>query len=91
LAMRSHGVQRFDFFCGHCPSQQAAFLRAGRSSGFRVRVGPAFSPRRRRGNGSSDRTTLNPLGYSGGAAPELHRCSLFVGRSTERADHQRSS
>jgi hypothetical protein len=37
-----------------------------------------------------ERAALLTLGHSGGTVPELHRSSLFVGPSTEAADHQRT-
>lgn len=78
-------------YCGLCPSQRAAV------NALVGLLAPEFGPvqpsRRTlpRGNGQSDRTahfvgqvgnlSYISLGYSGGAAPDSHRCSLFVGPS----------
>ena len=38
----------------------------------------------------SDAKLAFTLGYSGGAVPDLHRSSLFVGVKQTLADHQRT-
>ena len=68
---------------GPSPTQGAAGFRAGRSSGSRVRTFcPAFSPRPcGAAMAKLEGAVLGSLGYSGGAAPDSHRSSLFVGPS----------
>lgn len=58
---------------------------------------PAFSSRQAQtnnahhDNGHKEGGTSHIHGYSGGAVPDLHRSSLFVGYPRGASDHQRSS
>jgi hypothetical protein len=66
--------------------------RVGRSSDFRASAGPAFSSRRQlttvigadARQWPKDWANLLPLGHSGGAVPDFHRSSLFVGPSSKK-------
>ena len=72
-------------------------FRAGRSSDFRAYGPPGLligvtgqSRSATRDNGLKTGRSFLALGYSGGAIPDSHRSSLFVGTSAEVTDHQRT-
>lgn len=75
---------------GHCPSQQAAVNALVGLLAPEHGAGSAFSPHLG-GNGLFRSNRPDFLGYSGGAAPDLHRVPCSSAFPNGKADHQRTS
>jgi hypothetical protein len=71
-------------FRGRCPSLRATGNALVGLLAPEFEFGPAFSPQGIAAMAPKESAELFTLGYSGGAAPELHRRSLFVGPSHKK-------